>query len=192
MRKWFGGVEMRFARLMTGAAIIAIATPILASETITYTYDAKGRLTKVLRTGTVNNTVTAQYAYDKADNRSTVSTTGSPNGTPTPPPPPPPSSNLPPVANADSVSLPCNSSIAKNLTANDTDPEGNLPLTVQSVTVNSGTASASIASASSVTIFAATLAGTSQGSYVVRDSLGATATGTLTIITTGTTAQCLQ
>ena len=55
----------------------------LRAETITYSYDARGRLIQVARTGAVNNNVTTNYAYDKADNRSSKATTGSPN----PPPP---------------------------------------------------------------------------------------------------------
>lgn len=47
-----------------------------ATETVTYTYDAKGRLVKVERTGTVNNNVTTTYSHDKADNRTKVKTTG--------------------------------------------------------------------------------------------------------------------
>lgn len=43
-----------------------------ATETITYTYDARGRLVKVVHTGTVNNNNQACYKYDKADNRSNV------------------------------------------------------------------------------------------------------------------------
>lgn len=43
-----------------------------ASETITYSYDARGRLVKVERAGTVNNNVSATYTYDKADNRTNV------------------------------------------------------------------------------------------------------------------------
>ena len=53
------------------------------TETITYTYDAKGRVIKVVRAGTVNNNVTTDYTHDKANNRKTVVTTNSPN----PPPP---------------------------------------------------------------------------------------------------------
>jgi phage gp36-like protein len=65
---------------------IAAALPLQAAhaaETITYSYDAKGRLVKVVRSGTVNNGVTADYTHDKADNRKTLVVTGSPN----PPPP---------------------------------------------------------------------------------------------------------
>lgn len=54
-----------------------------AAETITYTYDARGRLVKVERTGTINNNVTTNYVIDKAENRTNKTTTGSPN----PPPP---------------------------------------------------------------------------------------------------------
>jgi uncharacterized protein involved in exopolysaccharide biosynthesis len=54
-----------------------------AAETITYKYDAKGRLIEVKRTGTVNNNVQTNYTHDKANNRKSVVTTGSPN----PPPP---------------------------------------------------------------------------------------------------------
>lgn len=53
------------------------------AETITYTYDARGRLIRVAHSGTVNNNVVTNYAYDKADNRNGKTTTGSPN----PPPP---------------------------------------------------------------------------------------------------------
>jgi YD repeat-containing protein len=50
-----------------------------AAETITYSYDARGRLVKVVRTGTVNNNVQVVYTHDKANNRKTVVVTGSGN-----------------------------------------------------------------------------------------------------------------
>jgi hypothetical protein len=58
------------------------AIPVFASETITYTYDAKGRLVKVERSGTVNDGVKAEYTHDKANNRRNVKVTGSPNPAP--------------------------------------------------------------------------------------------------------------
>ena len=71
-------------RLATlGLGILAIAAPAGASETITYTYDARGRLVQAQRSGTVNNGVATTYQIDKADNRLNKTTTGSPN----PPPP---------------------------------------------------------------------------------------------------------
>lgn len=65
------------------AGLILLGAAAYAAETITYTYDARGRLKQVTRTGTVNNGVTTNYTYDKADNRTNKTTTGSPN----PPPP---------------------------------------------------------------------------------------------------------
>lgn len=55
-----------------------------AGETVTYAYDAKGRLVNVVHTGTVNNNVQTTYSHDKADNRKSTTTTGSPNATPPP------------------------------------------------------------------------------------------------------------
>jgi len=52
------------------------ALPARAAETITYTYDARGRLIKVEHSGTVNNGVKTEYTIDKAENRTQVKTTG--------------------------------------------------------------------------------------------------------------------
>ena len=62
---------------------LTLSVPASAAETITYVYDARGRLVQVVRTGTVNNGVTTSYTIDKAQNRTNKTTTGSPN----PPPP---------------------------------------------------------------------------------------------------------
>ncbi len=59
-----------------GAMLVAGAAS--AAETITYTYDAKGRLVKVEHSGTVNNGVKAEYTHDKADNRKNLKVTGAP------------------------------------------------------------------------------------------------------------------
>jgi len=59
--------------------LFAMASPALATETITYRYDARGRLIKVERTGTVNNNVKTDYVLDKADNRVSKTVTGSAN-----------------------------------------------------------------------------------------------------------------
>ncbi|EZP56496.1 hypothetical protein BW41_00642 [Sphingomonas sp. RIT328] len=47
-----------------------------AAETITYTYDAKGRVGSVVHTGTVNNGTNTTYSHDKVDNRVVVRITG--------------------------------------------------------------------------------------------------------------------
>lgn len=61
------------------AALAGVAAT--ASETINYTYDARGRLVQVKHSGSVNNNVTANYQYDKAGNRTNVNV-ASPNPAP--------------------------------------------------------------------------------------------------------------
>jgi hypothetical protein len=73
-------VRHGIAILLSGASLAAAA---IAAETIVYRYDARGRLVRVERSGSVNNNVATDYAFDKADNRVAKTTTGSPN----PPPP---------------------------------------------------------------------------------------------------------
>lgn len=68
---------------VVAAGLALIAGSALANETITYTYDARGRLTQVQVTGGVSNGVQQTYQYDAAGNRTLPQTTGSPN----PPPP---------------------------------------------------------------------------------------------------------
>lgn len=69
---------MRGVASLLAAVGVVGAVPAHASETITYTYDAKGRLIKVVHSGTVNNGVQTDYTHDKADNRTNVKTTGAP------------------------------------------------------------------------------------------------------------------
>lgn len=68
---------MRYQRLAIVLGLLWAGNAI-ASETVIYQYDAKGRLVKVIRTGSVNNGVTSEYAHDKADNRTNAKTTGAP------------------------------------------------------------------------------------------------------------------
>lgn len=65
--------------LLASVVLVAGPSAAWAGETITYTYDAKGRLVQVVHTGTVNNNVQTTYVHDKADNRKNTTTTGSPN-----------------------------------------------------------------------------------------------------------------
>jgi len=60
------------------AGIAAFIDSANASETITYTYDAKGRLILVQHNGTVNNNVVSNYTFDPADNRKNIKVTGAP------------------------------------------------------------------------------------------------------------------
>ena len=79
----FGKQALFLAGLAASVVTTAPATVAAASaaETITYKYDARGRLVKVERSGGVNNNVKADYNYDKADNRTNVNVI-SPNPVP--------------------------------------------------------------------------------------------------------------
>lgn len=59
--------------------MLAMTSPAWGAETITYSYDAKGRLVKAAHSGNVNNGLQTTYSHDKADNRKNKTTTGSPN-----------------------------------------------------------------------------------------------------------------
>lgn len=71
-----------FGRVILLWLVMAVTVPTYASETITSTYDAPGRL--VARTGTVNSGASESYSYDLGDNRTNVTVTAgtaSPGGT---------------------------------------------------------------------------------------------------------------
>jgi hypothetical protein len=68
-----------------------------------------------------------------------------------------------------------------NVIANDTDPDGNYPLTLVSVT------GMGFAVESATTLSFSSLSTGRTGTYTVRDSLGATATATLTVTLAGGT-----
>ncbi len=68
--------------LLASFALMGCASSAAGTETISYAYDAKGRLVKVERAGTVNNGVKVEYTHDKSDNRQNVKVTGSPNAPP--------------------------------------------------------------------------------------------------------------
>ena len=70
--------NVRIGAMIGIAAVAGLAAAALASETVTYTYDARGRVVAVKHTGTINNNVQSNYAYDKADNRTNKTVTGAP------------------------------------------------------------------------------------------------------------------
>lgn len=55
--------------LAAGILVVTLPSIVAAGETITYGYDARGRLVQVAHSGTVNNGVTTAYTIDKANNR---------------------------------------------------------------------------------------------------------------------------
>jgi hypothetical protein len=67
---------MQSHHLLPGLCALAFAAAATAGETISYRYDELGRLKRVDRSGSVNNGVGAEYAYDPADNRAYVGVGG--------------------------------------------------------------------------------------------------------------------
>lgn len=69
-----------------------------------------------------------------------------------------------------------------NVTGNDTDPDGDLPLTVTAV---SGPLSPTIIGTTSIRVTSGTTTGGNAISYTIQDSRGATATGLLSVNVSG-------
>jgi uncharacterized protein RhaS with RHS repeats len=67
-----------FAAAGIGLTALAAVAAAYASETQTYSYDARGRLVRVQHNGSVNANVSTNYSYDKADNRTVKNVTGAP------------------------------------------------------------------------------------------------------------------
>ena len=66
---------MRIFRAVIFVTLLTTGVTARAAESLIYTYDAKGRLIKVVRSGSVNNGVQTQYTHDKANNRKRVQVT---------------------------------------------------------------------------------------------------------------------
>ena len=178
----------RASRWLLAGSVLAVASAAEAAETTTYTYDPLGRLTATSSSGGPASGVNSSYGYDCAGNRIQV-LTGSAAPVPPPPPcasagPPPPGNNQPPTANPDTApSIPKCGSTTVNVTANDSDPEGHLPLVVTGVGTAAGL-SLTVINASTIGIESLGPSGLKTFTYTVRDSLGATSTGNVSVTVT--------
>jgi YD repeat-containing protein len=182
----------RKSRLLLGTAIGAVFLPasVHGQETANYTYDPLGRLVHVATTGGPNNGQATAATYDPAGNRSNYPVGGvggapapppPPPSPPPPPPPPPPPSNNPPTPVADTGSQQRCTTASYNVTANDSDPDGDYPLTVTAV---SGLGF-SVLSGTTIQFTSGSSTGAKVGTYTVQDSRGATAQSTLTVTVSG-------
>ncbi len=61
-------------------ALVALSGPALAQETVTYQYDALGRLVRSDVAGGPNNQVQTSIAYDPASNRTNYAVANAPTG----------------------------------------------------------------------------------------------------------------
>ena len=163
-----------FARFFAALWLCAHAPHALAQDVTTYKYDALGRLAASTVAGGPNDGVTTAVCLDPASNRTQlIVATGTVVC----------SSNHAPVAMNDTVYVEVCSYTVINVTANDTDADGD-PITLISVSGN-GMGSPSVYSATSIDYWAYGLPGVDTVSYVIQDSHGATASGTLSVHITG-------
>ena len=169
---------------ISAVAFLLPSVGLHASETKTFQYDALGRLMQSTSSGGAVNGQQIKTSFDPAGNRTNQTITGV-NGSSAPPPPPPPTPNLPPVANLDNGTLGRCSLGVYDVTANDTDPESNYPLSLVSV---SGGFTTTILDSKHVSAQSGTNTGIHTITYDITDSLGAASTGTLKITVTQT--QC--
>ncbi len=65
---------MRPNWIIVGVGVLAASQAAQAAETITYTYDAQGRVIQVRSTGSANGPSTTTYTYDKVHNRVSATT----------------------------------------------------------------------------------------------------------------------
>jgi YD repeat-containing protein len=176
------------ARFFLATSLAALTASAEAGETVTYSYDALGRLTGTASSGTVNNGVETGIAYDPAGNRAAYNVTGasapppttpspSPSPSPSSPPPPPPPPQGPPTAVDDHGEGQRCQSRDFNVVANDSDPDGD-PLTVTSVT---GGPAFSVLSSTTIRYTNGGQVGPFSATYMISDGRGGTASATLYI-----------
>lgn len=163
-----------------GLVLVSPSAAFAQSSTETYTYDALGRLIKVVTTGGANNNETQSICYDAVGNRmGYVANTSAGatvcSGSPTP--------NNPQVAVNASTSGVCLTSLAVNLTANDDDPKDNYPFTLTAIMQPAGSTSATNTSASSVNVTFGPAFDISTFDHTLQGSLGASSIGLLSALT---------
>lgn len=180
-----GGGRTRLFLAASALTLIAsgltIARSALASETQSYAYDALGRLVSVQYSGSINAGQAHSLCYDPAGNRTIYKTSSTGNladcsGSS--------SGNQPPVTAPDSLTVrSCGAIGHVNVTANDTDPEGNYPLALVSVT-SGARGHASVYNSSTIEYIAGPRSGNDVVTYTVKDSLGASSTGRVNVTIT--------
>lgn len=195
-------------RALAGAGALAVAvsaSPGRAQEVTTYQYDALGRLVQSSIGGGPNNSTVVDACLDAAGNRLRYFTgSGTPSACPTPTPSPAPTptptpgptptptpspgpTNLAPIAVGDSTSLRCMASKTIDVVTNDCDPDGNTPLSL--VSAYSDSISVNVKTATSV-IITSGFPGTYSFSYVIKDALGATGVGNVSVTVTASPGTC--
>lgn len=173
----------QFLLLTFASAAVASATSSSAQQsTKTHTYDALGRLIASASSGGAHDRQVRSICYDSSDNRVTYQAASNgglapcvDDGTGSSPAP----GNNPPVAVNDARTT-SSSWIQHNVTANDSDPDGD-PIEIVSATVSAPATVSHTATTISVTnIYQTTVV-----SYTISDGRGGTDSATFTIVFSG-------
>lgn len=196
---FFGGTSVVKRQSLQMSAIgvalaCAMTTAARPSESITYTYDALGRLVVAQSDGTVNDNQTHSLCFDPAGNRTKYraddagalpSCAPTPSPMPSPTAPAMPTSNTAPTAVSDSNNMSCGQTKLINVIANDADADGDTPLMLTGASVVSGIGSAAVASGTEVSVLYGSGSPWGCGnltiSYQVTDARGAASTGQLSV-----------
>lgn len=188
-------MHRRFFLASTSLAALTCAMVVSAqTSTETYTYDALGRLVRVVTTGGANNAETQSICYDPAGNRTayvsneSAGATGCEAATQTPTPAPSPSNN-PPIAPNRTLGILCSQTSTLNLLSTATDPDGDFPLSLRSISKTSAGPASVLQQQSGGTVMfdGGYSSGTTRFRYTIADSEGLTASGNITV-TTGSCA----
>lgn len=145
------------------------------SGTLTFTSAQTSQIVNVttIDDSTVESAETLTMSLSSPTGGSSVGTPGSATATIND------NDNQPPVANADSMSVKICENGTKNVTANDTDPNGD-PITLTAVT-SSALVDAFVLDNATVSVTAYGTTGNTQVTYTISDGHGGTANGTLGI-----------
>jgi len=170
----------RSCRAALVAVSVAIPAAAVASDTVDYVYDTLGRLISASTAGGPNSGALTSTSYDPAGNRCGYSLRA--DGTDTAPACTTTggTANQAPVAANDGGSMTRCADAYFAVLGNDSDPDGNLPLALDSVSGGSGRGTPGI-SGTRIAFTPNDIVGTAVVGYVMRDSLGAKDSATLTI-----------
>ncbi|WOI53038.1 Ig-like domain-containing protein [Parvularcula sp. LCG005] len=161
------GLMLRYAFLrvpLLASVVVGVCSTAFAQPTTVYAYDSLGRLISVDYPSGQDRV----YCYDAAGNRLEKKATGTCSGGA--------GSNTPPVANNDGGGGVAGTAVDINVTANDTDADGD-SLSVVSVTQpSSGTVA--ILSASTVRVYLGSV-GNRSFQYTISDGNGGVASATV-------------
>lgn len=170
---------------LTVVATLVAGQGAWAGETKRYTYDSLGQLIRAKSSGSLNNNQTQSFCYDDAGNRTHFRSNSNGNvancSAPTPSHTLASTPGNKPQPGPVHINIPCSQTATISPLLQDTDPDGDYPLSLVSVQVTSGGAAMTKINSTQFQLVSQSTTAPSYGTYVVSDSRGATATGSITV-----------